>query len=250
MKDFIQEVVQDIQLAIPKLDCTVGESRDTITISCSVGDSPLENTSYTKDGDTESMLKMIIAELSELISDTEPNGIVVEPKIDCEFKVSDPFFDNLDDCSGGMYPSYTMKDCARVVGRVAKYLSAIGILEIEHTNLKNGIYIRLHNRDSDIRLSLRVGTINKSPALIMRFGDYRNFKVVTQVVDGASVDGKMNFMAIEFINTIIPHMIELATDLIVKRHQVRIQSERIVEKLFRELGWRSPKKKEKDPTKD
>lgn len=245
MKDFIQEVVQDIKLAIPKLECTVGESKETFTLSSCVGDSPLENTSYTKDVDAESLLKMIIAELSELISDTEPNGIVVEPKIDCEFKVSDPFFDNLDDCSGGMYPSYTMKDCARVVGRVAKYLSAVGMLTIEQTTLKNGIYLRLHNRDSDIRLSLRIGSISGSPALIMRFGDYRNFKVVTQVVDGATVGGKMNFMAIEFINTIIPHMIELSTDLIVKRHHVRVQSERVVAKLFKELGWRSPKKKEK-----
>ena len=165
MKDFIQEVVSDIQLALPKLDCTVGESNETITLSSCIGDSPLENTSYMKNGDTESMLKMIISELSELISDTEPNGIVVEPKIDCEFKVSDPFFDNLDDCNGGMYPSYTMKDCARVVGRVAKYLSAVGMLTIEQNNLKNGIYLRLHNRDSDIRLSLRVGSFSGSPRL-------------------------------------------------------------------------------------
>ena len=250
MKDFIQEVVSDIQLEIPNLECTVGESRETITLSSNVGDSPLENTSYMKNGDVENILKMVVAELSELISDTEPNGIVVEPKVDCEFKVSDPFFDNLDDCNGGMYPSYTMKDCARVVGRVAKYLSAVGMLTIEKTNLKNGIYLRLHNRDSDVRLSLRVGSVTGSPVLIMRFGDYRNFKVVTQVIDGTTVGGKMNFMAIEFVNTLIPHMIELSTDLIVKRHRVRIQSERIVEKLFKELGWKTPQKQEKSPTKD
>lgn len=250
MKDFIQEVVSDIQLALPKLDCTVGESNETITLSSCIGDSPLENTSYMKNGDTESMLKMIISELSELVSDTEPNGIVVEPKIDCEFKVSDPFFDNLDDCNGGMYPSYTMKDCARVVGRVAKYLSAVGMLTIEKNNLKNGIYLRLHNRDSDIRLSLRIGSVSGSPILIMRFGDYKNFKVVTQVIDGTTVSGKMNFMAIEFVNTIIPHMIQLSTDLIVKRHRVRVQSERIVEKLFKELGWNKPQKHKKSPTED
>ena len=250
MKDFIQEVISDIQLAIPKLDCTVGESKEAITISSSIGNSPLENTSYVKNGDTESMLMTIMSELSELVSDTEPNGIVVEPKVDCEFKVSDPFFDNLDDCNGGMYPSYTMKDCARVVGRVAKYLSAVGMLTIEKNNLKNGIYLRLYNRDSDIRLSLRVGSISGSPILVMRFGDYRNFRVVTQVIDGATVSGKMNFMAIEFVNTLIPHMIQLSTDLIVKRHRVRLQSEKIVEKLFRDLGWNAPKKPKKKPTED
>ena len=244
MKDFIQEIVQDIQLSIPKLDCIVGESTDSITLSYCVGDSPLENTSYTKDGDRDGLLRRIIADLGELISDTEPNGIVVEPKVECEFKVSDPFFDNLDDCNGGLYPSYSMKDCARVVGSVAKFLSAVGILEIEQTNLKNGIYLRLYNRDSDIRLSLRIGTVGGSPALIMRFGEYRNFKVVTQVIDGATIDGRMNFMAVEFINTIIPHMIELSTDLIVKRQIVRIQSDRLVADLFKELGWRQAQKKE------
>ena len=242
MKDFIQEVVQDIRMGIPNLDCTIGECSDSITLSSSVGDSHLENTSFTKGGDLESLLKMIIADLGELISDTEPNGIVVEPKVECEFKVSDPFFDNLDYCTDGKYPSYTMKDCAKVIDSVSKYLSAVGMLQVEQSKLKNGIFIRMFNRDSDIRISLRVGHLSSAPALIMRFGDYRNFKVVTQVIDGAEVNGKMNFMAIDFINTVIPQMIELSTDLIVKRHRVRIQSERIVENLFRDLGWKPPKK--------
>lgn len=243
MKDFIQEVVQDIKSVVNNFDCRVGESEDIITLSSSVGSSPLENTSFSKNANTEDLLRSIITDISELISDSEPMGIVVEPKVDCEFKVTDPFFDNLDECNGGYYPSYRMKDCAVMIGRVSKYLSAVGLLQIEQRRIKEGIFVRMYNRDSDIRLSLRVGTIGKSPILILRFGDYRNFNVTTQVIDGANKDGKMNFMAIEFVNTIIPKMIELTQSLIVKRHHIRIQSERAVERIFKELGWRQKPEK-------
>lgn len=244
MKQFIQEVIQDIQLVVSNFECVVGESEEAITLSSSIGNSAIENTSFSKNVNTEDLLRSIISDLSEMISDSEPLGIVVEPKVECEFKVSDPFFDNLDECTGGFYPSYRMNDCARMIGRVAKYLSAIGFLQIDKTNLKEGVFLRLHNRDSDIRISLRLGKVNQTPILILRFGDYRNFNVVTQVIDGASSkDGKMNFMAIEFISTIIPKMIELSQDLIIKRHHLQLQSERIVEKLFKELGWTNKKQK-------
>jgi hypothetical protein len=244
MKDFIKEIVQDMKLVVPKLECEIGESKDTFTVSSSVANSPIENGFYTKDGDTESLIKTIVSDLCELISDTEPYGIVIEPKIDCEFKVSDPFFDSLDDCSGGFYPSYRMKDCAKMVARVTNLLAFVGQMNIEKSNNKDGVFVRLHNRDSDIRLSLRVGRIENAPILILRFGDYRNFDIVTQVIDGSIVEGKMNFMAIEFVSAIIPMMIKLCVQLSVNRHKIRVQSEKIVEQMFRELGWKQKTKKE------
>lgn len=243
MKEFIKEIVSDVQMVIPEFSCVVGESEETLTMSCKLGeDSHTENIFFSKDMGTENLLRSATIGIGEMISDTEPYGIVVEPKAECEFKVSDPFFDNLDECSGGFYPSYTMKDCSKMVSMISKYLCAIGMMKVEKQKMKNGAFIRLYNKDSDIRLSLRVGTIEKAPVLIIRFGDYRNYNVVTQVIDGAmGENGRMYFMAIEFVNTLIPQMIELSIDLVAKRHAIRIECEKIVAQLFADIGWVKPK---------
>lgn len=244
MVDFFKYLVQDVKEVLPNFTCAISDGEDYLTLVYGFNGRGEENTSISKHMAVEDMLKHFITEISDYVCDSEPNGLIVVPKIECEYKVTDPFFDNLDECSGGFYPSYSSKECVVLLSRVAKYLSAIGMLQIEKRNLKGGAFIRLFNKDSDIRITIRLGSIENNPVIILRFGDYKNFNVVTQVLDGTKANKTSNFIAVELINAIIPKMIALSHDLIIKRHRVYVESTIWVKNLMKEFGIREPEPKE------
>ena len=240
MRSFIEDIIKDIRRAVPLFDCKIDETTKEYNLNYKSDFGQREYFQFPKDLDTEVLLPKMIETITDFVCDAEPYGIVVTPKIDCEFKVSDPFFEDVDDCSGGLHPSYSMKECANFAIKVADILFAIGgYLEKDVQKSKSGIYIRLHNKFNDIRISLRMGSVASTPILIVRIGDYRNFKISTQVIDGTKENGKSVFMAVETVNALLPQMIDLSKTLAVERNRMRIKSEKFVEQIFKDLKRQS-----------
>ena len=250
MVDFFRYLVQDIAEVLPNFSCTISDNDEYLTLVYGFNGKTIENTAISKRMRREDILKHFITEISDYVCDSEPNGLIIVPKVECEYKVTDPFFDNLDECSGGYYPSYSSKECIILISRVAKDLSAVGMLRIEKRNLKGGAFIRLYNKNSDIRITIRLGSIENNPVLILRFGDYKNFNVITQVLDGTKANKVSNFMAVELINSIIPKMVSLSHDLMLKRYEIYLESIVWVDNLMKEFGIRKPKEQKKLPLKD
>lgn len=248
MISFFEDLLKDINSMIPNLVCNVREKEEAYLFRLGYLDCILEEITVSKELEFEDLLITIMSEISDMVSEAEPTGIVIEPELECTFHNCDPFFDNMDEHSGGYYAGYTAKECMKMVGRVTKYLALVGKLEIQKQNLKNGVFMKLVNPDIDYRLSLRFAESEGAPVLLLRFGDYHNFKVTTNVVDGTRKEGQMLFMASEFISTLLTTMSQLSQKLILVRHRNFSKSARFTQHLFSELGWKEttkPRKKKK-----